>query len=57
MDLYLPDEHAMNEELLLQALDLACFYAREVLLASEDGPAREIAARLISLFAPRGDAS
>lgn len=57
MDLYLPDEHASNEELLLQSLDLACFYAREVLRSSEDPNARELAARLIAIFAPRGDAS
>ncbi len=53
MDLSLSHEHATDEELLLQALDLACFYAREVLRESEHGPAREIAARTLLVFAPR----
>ena len=57
LDLYLPSEHAPDEELLLEALDLAAFYAREVLRSSEDANARELAARLIAIFAPRGDAS
>ena len=32
-------------------------YARQVLRSSEDANARELAARLIAIFAPRGDAS